>query len=81
MMDAQEYEPICRILLHCGYIEDPEEHVSLPLDAPESPPEPDEQGRQWAGEAEGSSCSSNDAPTRFSGKNLRPNNTEDILYH
>ena len=32
-------------------MEDPEEHAPPPLDAPESPPEPDEQGRHRAAAA------------------------------
>ena len=32
-------------------MEDPEEHAPPPLDAPKSPPEPDEQGRQRAADA------------------------------
>ena len=32
-------------------MDDPEEHVPRPLDAPECPPEPDEQGRQRAAAA------------------------------
>ena len=58
-------------------MEDPDEHAPSPLGTPESPPEPDE--RMGGGQRAAAAVRTMHPP--LSGKNLRPNNTENICYH